>query len=69
MDVTTHVSVRPRTDVDASRDVLVLEARVGYEDSRWITVGPTEQPVPPPSPNPVRSTPAPRTRGGAPSSR
>lgn len=50
MDITIHSSYLPRTDPEASlafyRDVLGFEVRldVGYEDMRWITVGPVGQP-------------------------
>ena len=50
MDITIHSSFLPHTDPDASlafyRDVLGFEVRldVGYEDMRWITVGPPNQP-------------------------
>ncbi len=50
MDITTHQSFLPHTDPDASvafyTDVLGFEVRldVGYEDMRWITVGPPNQP-------------------------
>lgn len=50
MDITIHSSFLPHTDPDASlvfyRDVLGFEVRldVGYEDMRWITVGPAGQP-------------------------
>ena len=50
MDITTHQSFLPHTDPDASvafyTDVLGFEVRldVGYEDMRWITVGPPSQP-------------------------
>lgn len=50
MDITIHSSVLPHSDPDASlafyRDVLGFEVRndVGYEDMRWITVGPSGQP-------------------------
>ena len=50
MDITIHQSFLPHTDPDASlafyRDVLGFEVRndVGYEDMRWITVGPPDQP-------------------------
>ncbi|RZI93632.1 MAG: VOC family protein [Microbacterium sp.] len=49
MDITIHSSFLPHTDPDASlafyRDVLGFEVRldVGYEDMRWITVGPEGQ--------------------------
>lgn len=50
MDITIHSSFLPHTDAEASlafyRDVLGFEVRldVGYEDMRWITVGPEGQP-------------------------
>jgi len=50
MDITIHSSFLPHTDAEASlafyRDVLGFEVRldVGYEDLRWITVGPVGQP-------------------------
>ena len=50
MDITIHSSFLPHTDPEASltfyRDVLGFEIRndVGYEDMRWITVGPAAQP-------------------------
>jgi catechol 2,3-dioxygenase-like lactoylglutathione lyase family enzyme len=50
MDLTIHSSFLPHTDPDASlafyRDALGFEVRldVGYEDMRWITVGPPNQP-------------------------
>jgi catechol 2,3-dioxygenase-like lactoylglutathione lyase family enzyme len=50
MDITIHSSFLPHTDPDASlafyRDVLGFDVRldVGYEDMRWITVGPPDQP-------------------------
>ena len=50
MDLTIHSSFLPHTDPDASlafyRDTLGFEVRldVGYEDMRWITVGPAGQP-------------------------
>jgi len=49
MDITIHSSFLPHTDPEASlafyRDVLDFEVRldVGYEDMRWITVGPQGQ--------------------------
>jgi catechol 2,3-dioxygenase-like lactoylglutathione lyase family enzyme len=49
MDITIHSSFLPHTDPEASlafyRDVLGFEVRldVGYEDMRWITVGPVGQ--------------------------
>lgn len=50
MDITIHHSFLPHTDPEASlafyRDLLGFEVRndVGYNDMRWITVGPTGQP-------------------------
>jgi catechol 2,3-dioxygenase-like lactoylglutathione lyase family enzyme len=50
MNITIQSSFLPHTDPDASlafyRDVLGFEVRldVGYEDMRWITVGPAGQP-------------------------
>lgn len=50
MKITIHSSFLPHTDPQASlefyRDVLGFEVRsdVGYEDMRWITVGPPGQP-------------------------
>ena len=50
MDISIHSSFLPHTDPDASlafyRDVLGFEVRlaVGYEEMRWITVGPADQP-------------------------
>ena len=50
MGITIHSSFLPHTDPEASlafyRDVLGFEVRldVGYEDMRWITVGPAGQP-------------------------
>lgn len=50
MDITIHSSFLPHTDPDASlafyRDVLGFEVRleVGFQDMRWITVGPKGQP-------------------------
>lgn len=50
MDVTIHTSFLPHTDPEASlafyRDALGFEVRqdVGYEDMRWLTVGPPAQP-------------------------
>ena len=63
MNVTIHSSFLPHTDPDASlafyRDVLGFEVRldVGYENLRWITVGPVGQPdtaivLHPPAANP-----------------
>ena len=50
MSLTIHQTFLPHTDPAASlafyRDVLGFEVRndVGYEDMRWITVGPPDQP-------------------------
>jgi catechol 2,3-dioxygenase-like lactoylglutathione lyase family enzyme len=50
MDISIHVTFLPHTDPDASlafyRDILGFEVRndVGYQDMRWITVGPPGQP-------------------------
>jgi len=50
MDITIHSSFLPHTDPEASlafyRDTLGFEVRndVGYQDMRWITVGPPGQP-------------------------
>jgi len=50
MDITIHSSFLPHNDPEVSlafyRDVLDFEVRldVGYEDMRWITVGPADQP-------------------------
>lgn len=50
MGIRIHSSFLPHTDADASlafyRDVLGFEVRldVGYENMRWITVGPAGQP-------------------------
>ncbi len=50
MDITIHSTFLPHTDPEASlgfyRDALGFEVRkdVGYEDMRWITVGPPGQP-------------------------
>ncbi|NHC47308.1 VOC family protein [Motilibacter aurantiacus] len=50
MNITIHYTFLPHTDPDASlafyRDTLGFEVRndVGYEDMRWITVGPKGQP-------------------------
>ncbi|MFJ8467602.1 VOC family protein [Streptomyces swartbergensis] len=50
MDLTIHASFLPHDDPDAAlafyRDILGFEVRgdVGYEDMRWITVGPVGQP-------------------------
>lgn len=50
MELTISASFLPHTDPEASlafyRDILDFEVRldVGYQDMRWITVGPTGQP-------------------------
>jgi uncharacterized glyoxalase superfamily protein PhnB len=50
MDITLHATFMPHSDAEASlafyRDVLGFEVRndVGYEEMRWITVGPPGQP-------------------------
>jgi uncharacterized glyoxalase superfamily protein PhnB len=50
MDITIHSTFLPHDDAEAAiafyRDVLGFEVRndVGYEDMRWITVGPAGQP-------------------------
>jgi catechol 2,3-dioxygenase-like lactoylglutathione lyase family enzyme len=50
MNITIHSSFLPHTDPEASlafyRDVLGFEVRldVGYQNMRWITVGPAGQP-------------------------
>ncbi|MCZ2816126.1 VOC family protein [Modestobacter sp. VKM Ac-2984] len=50
MTLIIHYAFLPHTDPEASvafyRDVLGFEVRkdVGYEDMRWITVGPPDQP-------------------------
>ena len=50
MDISIHSSFLPHTDPEASlafyRDLLGFEVRldVGYENMRWITVGPVGQP-------------------------
>jgi uncharacterized glyoxalase superfamily protein PhnB len=50
MTITIHTTFLPHTDAETSlafyRDVLGFEIRgdVGYEDMRWITVGPPNQP-------------------------
>jgi len=50
MEITIHQSFLPHSDPDASvafyTDVLGFEVRldVGYENMRWITVGPPDQP-------------------------
>ncbi|SNT16020.1 Uncharacterized conserved protein PhnB, glyoxalase superfamily [Micrococcales bacterium KH10] len=49
MDISIHYAFLPHTDAEAAltfyRDVLGFEVRadVGYEDMRWITVGPSGQ--------------------------
>jgi uncharacterized glyoxalase superfamily protein PhnB len=49
MDITIHTTFLPHTDPDASlafyRDLLGFEVRkdVGYENMRWITIGPPGQ--------------------------
>jgi catechol 2,3-dioxygenase-like lactoylglutathione lyase family enzyme len=74
MDLVIHYAFLPHTDPEASlgfyRDLLGFEVRkdVGYEDMRWITVGPPDQPntsivLHPPAADPT----APRT-SAAPSS-
>jgi uncharacterized glyoxalase superfamily protein PhnB len=51
MDIRIHASFLPHDDAEAAigfyRDVLGFEVRkdVGYNDMRWITVGPKGQPV------------------------
>ena len=51
MDLSIHSSFLPHTDPEASlafyRDTLGFEVRldVGYENMRWITVGPVGQPA------------------------
>ncbi|TRW46832.1 VOC family protein [Georgenia yuyongxinii] len=51
MEITIHYAFLPQTDPDAAlafyRDTLGFEVRndVGYEDMRWITVGPPNQPA------------------------
>ena len=51
MDITIHSSFLPHDDPEASlafyRDTLGFEVRldVGYENMRWITVGPVGQPA------------------------
>ncbi|UOE45075.1 VOC family protein [Agromyces larvae] len=63
MDITIQYTFLPHTDPEASlafyRDTLGFEVRndVGYEDMRWITVGPVGQPdtsivLTPPTPDP-----------------
>ncbi|MDR3663579.1 MAG: VOC family protein [Mycobacterium sp.] len=50
MDISIHYAFLPHTDADAAlkfyRDALGFEVRkdVGYQDMRWITVGPPGQP-------------------------
>ena len=50
MNITIQSSFLPQTDPDSSmafyRDTLGFEVRndVGYDDMRWITVGPADQP-------------------------
>ena len=50
MDITIHTTYLPHDDPDASlafyRDTLGFEVRkdVGYEDMRWITIGPVGRP-------------------------
>jgi catechol 2,3-dioxygenase-like lactoylglutathione lyase family enzyme len=50
MDITIHSSFLPHSDAEASlafyRDILGFEVRldVGYQDMRWITIGPPGQP-------------------------
>ncbi len=50
MNLTIHYAFLPHTDAEASiafyRDLLGFEVRndVGYQDMRWITVGPAGQP-------------------------
>lgn len=50
MDIHHSLQLPPPSDPDASltfyRDVLGFQVRndVGYEDMRWITVGPSDQP-------------------------
>jgi len=51
MDITIHSTFLPHNDAEAAiafyRDVLGFEVRndVGYQDMRWITVGPVGQPT------------------------
>ncbi|MGN6694963.1 MAG: VOC family protein [Aquihabitans sp.] len=51
MDITIHSTFLPHNDAEAAiafyRDVLGFEIRndVGYQDMRWITVGPVGQPA------------------------
>lgn len=50
MDIIIHYTFLPHTNADTAlafyRDILGFEVRkdVGYEDMRWITVGPATQP-------------------------
>lgn len=50
MNITIHYAFLPHTDAEAAlgfyRDTLGFEVRqdVGYEDMRWLTVGPPNQP-------------------------
>lgn len=50
MNITIHYAFLPHTDAEAAlgfyRDLLGFEVRqdVGYQDMRWLTVGPTGQP-------------------------
>ena len=50
MNITIHYAFLPHTDAEAAlafyRDLLGLEVRqdVGYQDMRWLTVGPPNQP-------------------------
>ncbi len=50
MDITIHATFLPHTDPDASlafyRDAIGFEVRldVGYEQMRWVTMGPPGQP-------------------------
>lgn len=50
MDISIHASFLPHTDPEASlafyRDALGFEVRkdIGYQDMRWITVGPVGRP-------------------------
>ena len=51
MTITIHYTFLPHTDADAAlafyRDTLGFELRndVGYQDMRWLTVGPPNQPA------------------------
>lgn len=51
MDISIHYAFLPHTDAEAAltfyRDALGFEVRkdVGYQDMRWITVGPPGQPA------------------------